>query len=392
MEAKRTALVLCPLSPHGYGTTARLAGLTVGERVLLALSFEGVERVAFLGPGPQPASDRARIEVFQALVAPPEDLGEDFLVLTADLVFDRTMLRAGDAPDGDLPMRRLDASAWRAVVADPDGWIELLHVGRATSGRRFGIRVLDRESARAAERALLLSLRKPIDGFVSRHLNRYISLFVSKHLVRTGVRPNAVTVFIMLFGIGAGLAAAVARPWWMLVLAGALFQLQSILDGCDGEIARLTYRFSRAGQWLDTLGDDTTNWLFTFGLAFGQARALGLPWLYAAGGVIVFAQLWSALLMYQRIIRMGTGDLLALPNLVTGPPPSGAWGKAVKALHVASKKDTFTLVAGVVTAAGLPWAAFGLIAFGSLGMAYGLTVNEHRIRRIERRTGELYRG
>ncbi len=209
--------------------------------------------------------------------------------------------------------------------------------------------------------------------------------------MRTGIRPNVVTIFIVLFGLASGVAAAIAQPWWMLVVAGALFQLQSILDGCDGEIARLTYRFSKTGQWLDTLGDDFTNWTFTFGLAIGQARAMDLPLLYGVGGLVFLVQVYAALLMYQRLIRMGTGDLLALPNLVTGEPPSGNWGKVVKVLHIMSKNDTFTLITGILTAVQVPIAAFGLIACGSLGMAYGLTVNEFKIRKLEKKTGELYR-
>lgn len=392
MDNRRTALVLCPPAAPGYGVDRKLAGLSVGERLLLALSAEGFERVAFVGAGPAPRSDRADIEVFEAIQVSPEDMGENFLVLPADAVFDRAMLREGDEPDADLPVRRMGSQAWKAVVTDPAGWLALLGKGRARTGRRFAIRVTDDASHRAAERSLLLSLRKDIDGFVSTHLNRYVSLFVSRYLVRTGIRPNAVTVMIMLVGVGAGVAAALADPWWMLVIAGVLFQAQSILDGCDGEIARLTYRFSRRGQWLDTMGDDLTNWLFTSGLAIGQARMMDLPLLYAAAGIVFFSQIWSAALMYRRLLKMGTGDLLALPNLVTGKPPTGAWGKVVKVLHVMSKNDTFTLITSIMTAAQIPLAAFGVIAFGSFGVAWGLTVNERKIRKIEKETGCLYRG
>ena len=36
-------------------------------------------------------------------------------------------------------------------------------------------------------------------------------------------------------------------------------------------MARLTYRFSHLGQWLDSVGDDLTNYLFCIALALGQA-------------------------------------------------------------------------------------------------------------------------
>ena len=47
-----------------------------------------------------------------------------------------------------------------------------------------------RPKRRAAERALFRSLRKPQDGWTSRHLNRYISLSISRWLVKTPLRPN----------------------------------------------------------------------------------------------------------------------------------------------------------------------------------------------------------
>ena len=378
-DRSTTALVICPPCEPGEGVSRKVAGLTVGERLLLALSFQGIKRVGFLGTGTRPQSDRAGVEIFE----PSENEGPDehFLILTSDLVFDRGMLSEGDEPDPDLPIRYVDAPAWKAVVADPWGWLALLDRGRAGMGRRFAIRVTDRASARLAERSLLESLRKPIDGFVSRHLNRHISLAVTRHLVKTGLRPNHVTAFIMLFGIAAGVFGMIAEPWWTLVLAGLFFQSQSVLDGCDGEIARLTYRFSHRGQWLDTIGDDLTNWLFTLGLAVGQARVMDLPWLYAAGGFVFLAQVWAAAVMYQRLIKMGTGDLLALPNAVTGESSTGRTAKVLRVFQIIAKKDTFSLVTAIMAAAQIPLVAFVLIGLGSVGMAAGLTVNEYRLRK-----------
>ena len=40
-----------------------LLGLTLGERVLLALKYSGVERVVFLGQGPQPQCERAALSI-----------------------------------------------------------------------------------------------------------------------------------------------------------------------------------------------------------------------------------------------------------------------------------------------------------------------------------------
>jgi phosphatidylglycerophosphate synthase len=168
------------------------------------------------------------------------------------------------------------------------------------------------------------------------------------------------------------------------VLGGALFQAQSVLDGCDGEIARLTYRFSRLGQWLDSVGDDLTNYAFFLGLAVGQARARELPWLYVFGGSVFVLQWAASGINYQRLVKLGTGDLLAIPNMVTGGAPTGALGKVVKALHVIAKRDTFVLLVAVLAAVQLPLVALLGFAAGSVGMFFGVLTNELRIRRRER--------
>jgi phosphatidylglycerophosphate synthase len=378
------ALVICPDGPLEETVGRRLAGLTVGERLLLALAAAGVKRVGFVGGGERPRSDRAGIELFEPTAVEPPAEGDTFWLLPADLVFDRRLL---DGPDGippGLPLRAMPASAWKPVIADPAGFLSLLGEGQASGGRGFALRVTDRGFARAAERCLLLSLKKDADGLVSRTINRRISLSCTRYLVRTGLRPNQLTVAILLVGLASGVFAALGEPWWWLVIGGVLFQAQSVLDGCDGEIARLTYRFSRLGQWLDSVGDDLTNYAFFLGLAIGQARVHDAPWLYVFGGT-VFALQWAASgINYQRLIKLGTGDLLQIPNMVTGGAPAGAAGRLLKALHVVAKRDTFVLLVAALAAAQLPRVALFGFAAGSVGMFFGVLANELRIRERER--------
>jgi phosphatidylglycerophosphate synthase len=381
-----TAIVICPPGPATDTVSRPLAGLTVGERLLLALSYAEVESAVLVGPGARPSSDRAAIPVLEEPERAALDPRARYVVLPADLVFDRRLLAELDALPADLPIRVVDAAGVSEILASPEAWLGRLGNGRPEGdGRGYALRVLDKATARAAERLLLASLKKPVDGFVSRHLNRKISLFLSRFLVRTGVRPNAVTVAIMFFGALSGVAAAFGEPWWALVIAGLLFQTQSVLDGCDGEIARLTYRFSYSGQWLDTIGDDLTNYLFCLGLAVGCARVHGWPWLYAVGGFFFVLQWYASGIQYQRILRMGTGDLLAMPNAVTGGPAKGAWGRFTRFVHLLTKRDTFVFLTAVIAAAQAPLVAFGIIAFGSIIMAVALTLNEIRLRDMERR-------
>ncbi|RLI14041.1 hypothetical protein DRO33_00015 [Candidatus Bathyarchaeota archaeon] len=96
-------------------------------------------------------------------------------------------------------------------------------------------------------------LVKPGDGPVSRHLNRHISIRISLFLVRRGafVSPMAMT----LLSFTAALAGAFLLVMGWPFLGGLMAQLASILDGCDGEIARLTGQTSKKGGLADSVLD-----------------------------------------------------------------------------------------------------------------------------------------
>lgn len=95
-------------------------------------------------------------------------------------------------------------------------------------------------------------LVKPWDGPVSRYINRRISLTITCFLINHGITPspNIVTVITTLIGLFSALTI-VYNP----LIGGFLVELSSILDGVDGEIARLTNRTSRYGAFLDSLLD-----------------------------------------------------------------------------------------------------------------------------------------
>ena len=374
----QTAIVICP---EGDSAKRRLLGLTLGERVLLALSFSGVKQIAFVGPGPRPTSSRAKFETVEASTLPRQ--GKVF-VTSSDAVFDRQMVSSAEVAAG-LPLQLVDASSVDALVANPTAALAAFGTGQADSGRGFALRVVDGVSKSRAHRSLILSMRKPIDGFISRHLNRYMSLFVTGYLVRTGITPNMVTISIGLLGLIAAYIVGQGQPWWTLVLAGVLFQIQSVLDGCDGEIARLTYTFSDKGQWLDTVGDDVTNYSFCFGLAYGQAVVLGRNDLMAFGILTLVVQATMSIILYRRMLRMGIGDLMAIPDTVTSKASSdGFFGKFLRGAREATRRDTFILIIATVTALQLPVIAFFLFAIGTYPAFFAVLLNEKRLSGQER--------
>src|SRR4051812_33062426 len=116
-------------------------------------------------------------------------------------------------------------------------------------------------------------MSKPQDGLVSRFLNRPISRFITSHmLLKLPIHPSGWTLSILVLPIIA--AAYLVRGGYFPVVIGAgLLQVYSILDGCDGEIARAKSLESKMGQRLDTLCDFLASLLFVVSLGIGLQRS-----------------------------------------------------------------------------------------------------------------------
>lgn len=168
--------------------------------------------------------------------------------------------------------------------------------------------VRDEADRRQAEEALLFSLRKAVDGAVAKY-DRHISLAISRRLMKLPIHPNAVTVGAGLVGICCGLLAAQGGYLYML-LGALLFQLNGIMDGIDGEIARAKLLESRTGQWLDTFADDSSNIFFTVGAAVGCYNTYGSEVYLVLGAITGFGFIISSALMYHYLLTVAhTGDL-----------------------------------------------------------------------------------
>ena len=169
---------------------------------------------------------------------------------------------------------------------------------RAPPQRRTWRYVSERGDIPRSERWLLLGSGKSRDGFVSRYLNRPISRPVSQFLLKTPMTPNVWTLLITLFPV-VGFLFLIRGNYFGFVVGAALYQVHSILDGCDGEIARAKYLDSEKGPGFDALGDLIALLLFSLGLGFGLFRAtvgLGLgPWIYLGEGVVSFLLIASRL-------------------------------------------------------------------------------------------------
>ncbi len=151
-----------------------------------------------------------------------------------------------------------------------------------------GCRWLDIDTPEAlaeAERRLLTSLHKDAqDGFVSRWINRPLSTRLSKLLVRTGVTPNQITVVSFLISL-VGSALLFLGSYATGALGGVLLQLGSVVDGCDGEVARLKGVATPRGAWLDTMLDRYGDLAMTLAIVAAHARQFPGPLTWITGMV-----------------------------------------------------------------------------------------------------------
>ncbi len=427
MERIRQAVILAlghGVDAAGAGAPAALdpvAGLPLIKRSILTLARVGVTRVDVLvgrdgdtirtALNGDPQYARAGINVglvdcydapsdATALLGIADRLTGPFLLLAADLVFDVTVARtmaAADlsvvgvhvAVDHQRPDRVAGGllAAGRELLdclAEPgrttgtgslaDGLVDLAGRGRIREidvGNQLCDR-LDTAAARTrAESLLLAALTKPTDGWASRHLNRPISLWVTRRwLLGTAITPNQITVFAGVIGFF-GIWLVARATWWPVVAGAFLIHVQSVLDGCDGEVARLKFQGSRLGEWLDNVIDDTMN--IFYGLALGHAVTVitGEPtyrWLgvatavgYAIYNVVLYMQLWV-------VHRSGNPFLFRWwfqredTYLQDEVPGSGLTQRLLAGLHGMGRRDVFLLAFFLLCAARLPQVAIAWYA------------------------------
>jgi CDP-L-myo-inositol myo-inositolphosphotransferase len=149
-------------------------------------------------------------------------------------------------------------------------------------GDNFWIDVDDRETLQKAKKILLKQLKKPTDGPISKSLNRKISVMISSKLSRLNINPNHLTLISFFLAALSGLFFFLGG-YPKIVIGGVLAQLSSILDGCDGEIARLKFKQSKFGGYLDRVLDRYADSLIILGMTFACFRTIEASWVLLVG-------------------------------------------------------------------------------------------------------------
>jgi len=131
----------------------------------------------------------------------------------------------------------------------------------------YWIDVDDEKAFKKAENNLLINLKKISDGPISRYLNRPISTKISKLLLKKRITPNQISFFSFILSI-LGALLFFLGGYVNLLIGGILAQVSSIIDGCDGEIARLKFQVSEFGGWYDAVLDRYADAFLLFGLTY----------------------------------------------------------------------------------------------------------------------------
>lgn len=270
----------------------------------------------------------------QHIVAASEDEAARFRTLVSGIQEAKVSTSADQA-----------AAARAAIPVDTLGEVDRLKA-LAEHGDATGLlRVMDDAELETARSRLLGALVKKTDGFMSRHFARPISIFISRRIVNWGVTPNQMTIVSMLIGL-AGAPFFLSDTAALQTVGALLFVTHSVLDGCDGELARLTYRESRLGGILDFIGDNLVH-IAVFGcMGWGWYMASDTPWPLYLGISAVIGAAGSALAVYGLTLRANeVKDRSATGPVYTSVAGAGQQSaRLTKLLDDLSRRDFIYLV------------------------------------------------
>jgi phosphatidylglycerophosphate synthase len=223
-----------------------------------------------------------------------------------------------------------------------------------------GVELVDDGATKRAEWALIRRMNKSFEGPVDALINWRFSMRITRVLSHRSLAltPNHITITAILVGLLASFFAS-RGGYANVAIAGVLLEFNSILDSCDGELARLRFQYSKLGQWLDNLSDDIVDNVFLAAVGYG----LGGIWQWlglAAGCGRVLVSLATYIDVYRRT---GTGDVFAFrywfesdkqtADDVYDPKSPITWIRSF------GRRDTFVFAWMVACVAGFPYWVIG---------------------------------
>ena len=324
----------------------QLLGLSLLRRTIRAARRSGFGNIVVLAGAEEIDRlrpliiDEAAVTILPEVPTPPN--GTVTARVPADLVGERgwleqlaaeTAVRGTRRADGtDVFLFNADATPEQIAAADTASADEPIVFELPP------LRMADERDRKPAEQRLLKGLIKGSDGFVSRYFARPISISLSRRLAPLGVTPNQMTIVSGLIGLTAAPFFLSSSPA-MQVIGGLLFVTHSVLDGCDGELARLTFRESRLGGLLDFFSDNLVHVAIFAFMAIGWSLAESASWPLILGASAVLGTAGSAGAVYWLTLRKKTAAGPVYTSVSDGPS-----GGLTRVLDALSRRDFVYLV------------------------------------------------
>ena len=252
----------------------KVAGLPILDRLIVAAHRAGAAQISVVSSKPLPLLPRTTaLGISFQSVADMPNIEQPTLVLSTGLLVQAADLKALVRNRGRL-IGRDGVPLPAGVITEPlvRDLEEQLYQLPEVVAQGVAEPITGPSSVSAASRALWGSLASSLDGVVDKYFNRPVGHILSKQLVHTSVSPNQVSVAASLLGLlSAWLFAGGSHD--AAVLGAILFQLSAILDAVDGDLARVMFKESALGKWLDVVGDQVVHVAVFVAIGVGLYRA-----------------------------------------------------------------------------------------------------------------------
>lgn len=292
----------------------RVATLALIDRMVVHCHRAGYGPIHIVSEYPLPELARATAWGIQFNVAPrPPSLNEPALVVGVGWLIHPSELKSLQDPQHALvcdsgqtvPALLIDPKSISALFLEKDVTAAIARLATQRQGipaQELVCTVRSVQEAAIATRRLWDSLRSSSDGLVDRHFNRPVGrLLFSKPLAHTPITPNQISVASILVGLLGAYAFSLGTSH-QVILGALLFQLSAIIDCVDGDIARVLYKESPLGKWLDLGGDQVVHAGVFAGIALGQWRQHDDPTLLWLGGSTLLGALLSFLVVLRGLL------------------------------------------------------------------------------------------
>jgi choline kinase/phosphoglycolate phosphatase-like HAD superfamily hydrolase/phosphatidylglycerophosphate synthase len=207
------------------------------------------------------------------------------------------------------------------------------------------------EDRRRGNRYLYRGSGKAHDGAVAARVNRVLSQrIVTPSLLRAVPRitPNQVTLLAFAAAVAASGAFVLQAP----VLAAVLVVAATVLDGSDGEVARLARRSSPFGGFFDAVLDRVADGLLFTGAAIYLASSGDLHDLFASAQVPVAVGVVGVALVGHLLVSYTTAKArIDLGHRYRGALVAGGRGRDLRLLVVTVGALAAEIHAGMLLAA-----------------------------------------